>query len=67
MIGTAQHTLLEDGAPHNTDGTRSRTLLKSPNSGIGYGKCSCGQLSPSPLPAAGARQRWHAEHIVDTP
>lgn len=55
------HWLESEGAPHDKKGRRLGSLWGYSTSGDGYGKCSCGKLSPL-LPSGMARKKWHREH-----
>ena len=57
----AGHTLVAEGAPHNMRGTRWHNLYNYTTGGTGYGKCSCGKLSPL-LHSSRDRKKWHREH-----
>lgn len=54
-----RHTLIAEGAPHDSNG--ERTLLFATAGRSGRAKCSCGELSPD-LPSGRQRKQWHQDH-----
>lgn len=62
----AGHTLVSEGAPHDSDGARINIyhpMWQQPAGGrrLGCGLCSCGAISAWEQSDA-ARKRWHQEH-----
>jgi hypothetical protein len=55
------HTLIDEGSAYNANGKRPWSLCAN---AAGYGKCSCGALSPE-LPSKNARKRWHRAHKAE--
>lgn len=54
------HELAWEGSPHTAEGLRIDSGWR--RKGPGYGKCSCGALSPSEMPSTSKRQAWHRAH-----
>ena len=54
------HTLYREGWAHDQDGVP----FYAGNLCSGFGKCSCGALSPW-LETRNARKQWHAQHKAE--
>lgn len=55
------HELLWEGAAYVRRGTQFVTGPERGTRGVGYGKCSCGALSPE-LASGNQRKQWHRDH-----
>lgn len=61
-----RHTLVGEGAPHDSDGRRINVyhpMWVPPGTvpRLGCGMCSCGEIGPW-AESNRARQRWHRQH-----
>ena len=60
------HTLRSEGAAYSRgeDGVRHMRARWNTTSGVGYGLCSCGEVSDI-LDSANLRKAWHRNHKAE--
>lgn len=56
-----QHISVGDGWPHDRWGDK---FYVNKNTGAGYAKCTCGQMSEDELDSTRQRRMWQREHRV---